>query len=388
MKRNGASLLALTLAAATALLAAGCRPAPQEWTIPFLNSLTGPAASYGELFQWSAERAAQEINQAGGIKGKPVRIVAVDTGSDPQKGIVEMARVTKDSLVALGPVPEEVILAAMPIAVEAGMVSITATTSLEYAQKFFPWTVSWFPETSSALAVLVATWADQYPDMKRVLQFVEASGPWLGMADAHSVGLRSRNIQVLDPVEVPSDAVNLGPLAVKALAEKPDGMVFVCSPDKIARIVRELKNRGWTRMERLLVFSSGDTPELYNAGGADLNGVQIYGYFDPGADNPRWNAVKDAYEGSHGGTPAPSLLTNYYDAVYMIKAAIENTDVQGNPRRLKEERKMIADYLRDLKGFQGVVFTWDITRGVPTNKPTYIFQIQDGQKKLVKEVRP
>ena len=69
-----------------------------------------------------------------------MKIVGVDTALDPQKGSVEMARLVKDTLVALGPVPEPVIMAAMPIAVENGMMSITASTSLEYAQKFFPWT--------------------------------------------------------------------------------------------------------------------------------------------------------------------------------------------------------------------------------------------------------
>ena len=57
----------------------------KEWDIPFLNCLTGPIAAYGELFQWSADRAASEINAAGGIKGKPVKLVGVATGSDPQQ---------------------------------------------------------------------------------------------------------------------------------------------------------------------------------------------------------------------------------------------------------------------------------------------------------------
>ncbi len=100
---------------------------------------------FGEFLEWGAEYAAKEINASGGIAGVPVKVVPVDTALDPQKGSVEMARIVKDSLVAMGPVPEPVIMAAMPIAVEAGMMSITATTSLEYAQKFFPWTVSWFP---------------------------------------------------------------------------------------------------------------------------------------------------------------------------------------------------------------------------------------------------
>ncbi len=49
---------------------------------------------------------------------------------------------------------------------------------------------------------------------------------------------------------------------------------------------------------------------------------------------------------------------------------------------------MIADYLKDVKNFQGIMFNWDMSRGIPTNKPTFIFEIQNGQKKLIKEVRP
>ena len=109
------------------------------------------------------------------------------------------------------------------------MTSITATTSLEYAQKFFPWTVSWFPSTKDRLAPLVAAWAKQFPDMKKVVQFVEPYGPWPGMADAHAKGLTDAGVKVLDKVEVPSDAVTFGPLVVKALNEKPDGIVFVCN---------------------------------------------------------------------------------------------------------------------------------------------------------------
>jgi len=60
-----------------------------------------------------------------------------------------MARIVKDSLVAMGPVPEAVIMAAMPIAVENGMMSITATTSYEYAAPYLPWTVSLVPPTET-----------------------------------------------------------------------------------------------------------------------------------------------------------------------------------------------------------------------------------------------
>jgi len=375
---------------AVALLATmGCQKPFQvtEWKIPFLDCLTGSIASIGEYLKWGAERAAFEINQAGGIKGKPVKIVAVDTALDAQKGSVEMANVVKDSLVSLGPVPEPVIMAAMPIAVENGMMSITATTSYEYAMKYFPWTISWFPPTEVRLGNLVTGWAKQYTDIKTVIQFVENYGPWPGMADAHAKGLTGLGIKMLDKIDVPSDAVTFGPLVVKALEAKPDGIVFVCNAEKIAKIIKELKGRGWKKMDHLLVFSSGDAPELYATGGADLNGVNIYNYINPGISNPRWNAFKEAYAKDHQGAEPASLSPNYYDAVYMIKEAIEKSEITGDPKKLKDERKKIADYIFNIKGFQGLQFSWDTKDGVPTNKPTYIFEIKDGKKALKTEVR-
>jgi branched-chain amino acid transport system substrate-binding protein len=104
-------------------------------------------------------------------------------------------------------------------------------------------------------------------------------------------------------------------------------------------------------------------------------------------NTPRWNAFKEAYAKDHNGLQPPSLSTNYYDAVYMIKRAIEETGVTGDPKKLKEERKLIAEDMRDMKNFEGLLFNWDMSGGIPTNKPTYLFQIEDGKKKLVKEIR-
>ena len=104
--------------------------------------------------------------------------------------------------------------------------------------------------------------------------------------------------------------------------------------------------------------------------------------------NPRWVAFKEAYAKDHNGLQPPSLPTNYYDAVYMIKRAIEETGVTGEPKKLAEERKLIAEDMFNMKNFQGLLFTWDMSNGVPTNKPTYLFEIQDGRKKLLKEIRP
>jgi len=387
MKRSVGVILIVLLAASAGFGQSQAKV--KEWTIPFLDCLTGPIASIGEYLLWGAQRATLEINAAGGIAGKPVTVVGIDTALDPQKGSVEMGRIVKDSLVAIGPVPEVVIMAAMPIAVENQMMSMTATTSLDYSSRYFPWTVSWDPPTIQLYGGNAAAWAKQFKDLKTVVQFIEPYGPWPEFAEAQAKGLGGLGIKMLKNVEVPSDAVTFGPLAVKALEQKPDGITFVCNGQKAAKLIKELKSRGWAKADHLLIFSSADTPELYETGGTILDGVQIYNFINPMIDTPRWNAFKDAYEKAHDGNVPPSLSTNYYDAIYMIKEAIEKTGVTGDPKKLKEERKKIADYCANVKGFKGIMFTWDMKGGVPTNKPTYLLSIKGGKKdRVILEVQP
>lgn len=385
-------VLFLMVAIAVSSFAAGARETQTftqtEWQIPFLNVLTGPIASIGEYLLWGAERAAQEINAAGGINGVPIRVVPIDTGMDPNKGVVEMSRLVEGNFIAaIGPVPEPVIMAAMPIAVENGFFSMTATTSYEYAAPFFPWTVSWFPPTVQRLPYPIRAWARMFPDMRRIVQFVEHYGPWPGMAAAHVVGLQAEGRTVLTDVEVPTDAVSFGPLIVRALEQNPDGIIFAANAEKVARMIIELRNRGWDKMDRILIFNSADDAPLYATGGANLNGAMIYNFINAGFTGPRWLAFRDAYGAARGGAAPPSLSTHYYDAIYMLAQAIRETRVTGNPANKAAERRAVAEYLANVKGFQGLMFTWDMRDGVPTNKPLYLMRINDGRKQLVAEVR-
>ena len=358
-----------------------------EWEIPFLNCLTGPIASIGEYLQWGAEFAAEQINAEGGIAGKPVRVIGVDTGMSPEKGTVEMSKLVEDALVVMGPVPEPVIMAAVPIAADEGLYSFTATTSFEYAAEYFPWAISWFSPTEEKLPPIITAWAEKV-EAKNVVQFVENYGAWPGMAAAHVIGLEAAGCTVLDDVEVPQDAVTFGPLIVKALAQKPDALVFACKADKVAQMIIELKNRGWEDMNKILVFSSADDAALYTTGGDKINGIMIYNYTDPGLDTARWNDFRQAFKDDHEGMEPFSLSPNYYDAVYMIKRAIEETGVTGDPKKLVEERTMIRDYCNDIKNFAGLQYNWTNKGGYPADKPLFLFEIQGGQKVLAAKLIP
>jgi branched-chain amino acid transport system substrate-binding protein len=219
-----------------------------------------------------------------------------------------------------------------------------------------------------------------------VVQFVENYSVWAGMAQAHEKGVADAGAVLLNQVDVPGDAVSFGPLVVNALSQNPDSIIFACNAQKIPGIIAELKSRGWTDMNRLLVFSSGDDASLYTVGGSNINGVMIYNFADPGLSNPRWDAFREAFKADYNGAEPFSLSPNYYDAVYMIKRAIEATGITGDPKKLAEERILIRDYCNEIQDFEGIQYTWSNSRGYPRNKPVYLFEVQNGNKRKVLEI--
>ncbi len=353
------------------------------WRIDFLNSLTGSVASIGNYMSWSAQRAAQEINKSGGINGKPLIVLEHDTGDSPEKAISEMAKIIDHALVALGPVPEVCIQAAMPMAVDRGLFCMLASTSYEVAVNYFPWSISWFPPTEEVLPGVTETWAEIHESLEKVIQFTEKQAVWPQMAEFHVAGLQTAGVKEVQEVEVPKDAIMFDSLAVKALSREPDGFILTCSPEKAAKIVISLQKQGWEDTSKILIFSSADDTSLYTTAGQYLNGCYIYNYIDPNSQNDRWISFREDYKKEHGGLEPSSLSTIYYDCVYMVKEAIEETGITGERDNLAKERIKIRDYCRNVKSFEGIQQTWDMSDGVPSEKGAFLFIIQDNHKEFV-----
>ena len=81
MKGKLAIILAVVLVGALAVAA----PAAEPIKIGAFFALSGPAAPIGTPTKLVAEMVVDQINQAGGINGRPIELVVGDTESDPAK---------------------------------------------------------------------------------------------------------------------------------------------------------------------------------------------------------------------------------------------------------------------------------------------------------------
>src|SRR3954452_10518578 len=72
--------------AGTAYSAAHVRAAPKPIVLGLNNMFTGQGAPFGAQYYAGAKVAVQEINDAGGINGRKVKLVVADSKTDPVQG--------------------------------------------------------------------------------------------------------------------------------------------------------------------------------------------------------------------------------------------------------------------------------------------------------------
>jgi branched-chain amino acid transport system substrate-binding protein len=110
LKSAGAAIVASSLAKPAI---AAKDPIP----IGYLPALTGPSSSTGSGINRGIQLAVKEINDAGGIDGRPLELITRDTQSDPTKAVNGAAELTRGQNVSvvLGPVNSGESLAVVPL---------------------------------------------------------------------------------------------------------------------------------------------------------------------------------------------------------------------------------------------------------------------------------
>jgi len=106
------------IAAALSLLVASASFAAAPIKIGALFAVTGPAAFLGEPERNTAKMVVDEINKAGGVKGRKLELVTYDTAGDATKAVQLATKLIKDDKVVaiIGPSTTGETMAVIPVA--------------------------------------------------------------------------------------------------------------------------------------------------------------------------------------------------------------------------------------------------------------------------------
>lgn len=140
MKRS--LMLGMLLVAAVVVSAIGSATAQGPIKIGAVLAATGPAAFIGEPERKAILLFQEQINQSGGINGRPIEVVVYDSEADPTKAVSATKRLIEvDNVIAiLGPSTTGEALAAFPLAERAKVAMVSGVGSSALTHPVKPYT--------------------------------------------------------------------------------------------------------------------------------------------------------------------------------------------------------------------------------------------------------
>ena len=135
-------------------LTAGSVNAAAPIKIGALFAVTGPASFLGEPERNTAQMVVDEINKAGGVKGRMLQLVVYDTQGDATKAVQAATRLIKEDKVAaiIGPSTTGDTMAVIPIVEKAQIPLISCAAGIKITEPVKKWVFKTAQNDSLAVA--------------------------------------------------------------------------------------------------------------------------------------------------------------------------------------------------------------------------------------------
>ena len=349
---------------------------PKNTTEPLkigaLYTLTGPIAAYGEFQKQSAETAVQEINDSGGIDGKPVELLIEDTASDAKTG-VDAFNALKSKGVRFYVVEYSPVAAAVrPLIVNDGNFVITsgATTPAYIDGSNLSCRLTM---TAKDIGPALADYALGHKEKTAAL-LLPNNDYGKGLADEFSkafsnAGGTITTSEFYDPTGTGDFRTNI--TKVKSHLSDTDVLITVNVANTAESLLQQLVTLGWNK-PILSDYNTIQNPALKDKKLADGIAFVDWAYTpEPNpSDSEVTKAFKQKYIADHQQNPTIAAA-GYYDGVKVMLDAIK----QVGPVPQK-----VADYIQGLKNYPvvtGTIISFD--SDCQATRTHTMLKVQDSQ---------
>jgi branched-chain amino acid transport system substrate-binding protein len=346
------------LAAAAATLATPVLGQTREIVIGLTMVKSGPLKTPGEATETSVDIAVAEINAAGGIAGKRIRLEKFDTGSDPRQAATAAQKFARDdnALAIIGPFSSGEAAVAFPVGERLGIVQIpnSATQPNLTGNNTYAWRLT-EDEGKQFGRLLTTLQRKNIPASKAEIIYV--SDERISNVTAtqfYPALLRARNIAFGEPVSFQYRTFDVAPQVTQIMQRNPEVVAMAATPDSAGKVLRELRRQGFRgRVIGSQIFADPNSVELFGPEGDGM--LIVAGFWWDRNDATRAFTVKYREENARRGLTQKRIPhhsdAQAYDIVYLYKQVMEKAGVTADPARVAAERTAIRDAMR------GILFT-------------------------------
>ena len=344
-----------------------------------VGSLTGSEATFGISTRNAIELAINEVNAAGGVKGRKIEVRVYDNQSKPEEAAQAANRlINQDNvLLILGEVASSNSMAmaekAQPAKVP--MISNASTNPKVTEIGDYIFRVCFIDPFQG---YVMAKFAHDNLKLNKVAVLRDLGSAYSqGLADVFERKYTEMGGKIVAGETYTKGSTDFRSQLTAIKRASPDAIYIPGYYNDIGLIARQARELGITAT--LMGGDGWDSEKLFELGGSAVEGSYFSNHYSPDDPNPRVQKFIASYKAAYGSVP-DSLAALGYDAAMVAVDAIK--------RAPSFDRAAIRDAIAQTKNFHGVTGSITLDEKRNATKSAVVLQVGKGKTKYVDTIAP
>jgi branched-chain amino acid transport system substrate-binding protein len=335
--------------------------------------LTGSQAGYGADFVTAMRLGAKDVTDQGGIAGRPVEVLALDTQADPQLGINAVNRfIGVEKLPMYFIAWSAVVKAVAPISNREKVLAINTGANAPEIANLGDYVYTAFPLADVDVTKL-ATYTHKTLGKKRAAVLYINNDTGIDAAKVYRDSFTQAGGQIVAFEAYDPKATEFTGMLLKTRASNPDMVHIHGLLTDVPQVIAQMRQLGMT--QRVSTYSVAYNPKILEQLGQAAEGLIVTSLAPGVNENPNVTPFIERWKKEFGRVPNGLPYCQYqYDMVVLAKALYEHIDKKGQPATgdtLREALIAVREFDLPLTGKM-------IIDGHRVNKPVYLLTVEKG----------
>jgi len=337
-----------------------------------VGSMTGAQATFGTSTHNGIMLAIDQVNAAGGVKGKKLKVISLDDQGKPEEAATAVTKlITQDKVTALlGEVASSISLAMAPIAQsnKIPMVTPSSTNPKVTEQGDYVFRVCFIDPFQGTV---MAKFAKETLKAKKVAVLRDVKSDYsVGLADFFISTFKGMGGEVVVDQSYSSGDMDFKSQLTSIKSKAPEAIFVPGYYTEVGLIARQARELGVK--VPLLGGDGWDSPKLWEIGGSAMNNTYFSNHYSSEDQTPVVQEFITKFKAAYNTVP-DGLAAMGYDAAIVLIDAMK--------RAPSLSTKDIRDALAATKDFQAVTGKITINEKRDAVKSAVVLKVIDGSFK-------